>query len=31
MFKFIPADKLVELESVGLIGKIAPNGMVIVD
>jgi hypothetical protein len=31
MFKFILADKLVELESVGLIGKIAPNGMVIVD
>jgi hypothetical protein len=31
MFKFIPADKLVELESVGLIGKIAPNGMVVVD
>lgn len=31
MFKFISADKLVELESIGLMGKIAPNGMLIVD
>jgi len=31
MAKFIPADQLVEIESVGLMGKIAPNGMTIVD
>ena len=31
MAKFIPADKLVELDTVGLIGNIAPNGMVVVD
>lgn len=31
MSKFIPADKLVELEVVGLQGNIAPNGMMIID
>jgi hypothetical protein len=31
MAKFIPADKLVELETVGLQGNIAPNGMMIID
>lgn len=31
MAKFIPADKLVEIDTVGLIGNIAPNGMVVVD
>lgn len=31
MAKFIPADKLVELDVVGLQGNIAPNGMVVID
>jgi hypothetical protein len=31
MSKFIPKDKLVELETVGLVGNIAPNGMMIID
>ena len=31
MSKFIPRDKLVELETVGLVGNIAPNGMMIID
>ena len=31
MSKFIPRDKLVELEIVGLVGNIAPNGMMIID
>jgi hypothetical protein len=31
MAKFIPQDKLVELETVGLQGNIAPNGMMIID
>jgi hypothetical protein len=31
MSKFIPKDRLVELETVGLIGNIAPNGMMIID
>ena len=31
MSKFVPKDKLVELETVGLIGNIAPNGMMIID
>ena len=31
MSKFIPADKLVELATVGLQGNIAPNGMMIID
>ena len=31
MSKFVPKDKLVELETVGLQGKIAPNGMMIID
>ena len=31
MSKFIPKDKLVELEIVGLVGNIAPNGMMIID
>lgn len=31
MAKFVPADKLVEVEQVGLKGNIAPNGMLIVD
>lgn len=31
MAKFIPADRLVELDTVGLQGNIAPNGMMIID
>jgi len=31
MSKFIPKDRLVELETVGLVGNIAPNGMMIID
>ena len=31
MSKFIPKDSLVELETVGLQGNIAPNGMMIID
>ena len=31
MSKFLPKDKLVELETVGLQGNIAPNGMMIID
>jgi hypothetical protein len=31
MSKFLPADKLVELETVGLQGNIAPNGMMVID
>jgi len=31
MAKFVPKDKLVELETVGLQGNIAPNGMMIID
>ena len=31
MAKFLPKDKLVELDSVGLKGNIAPNGMMIID
>jgi len=31
MSKFIPRNKLVELETVGLMGNIAPNGMMIID
>lgn len=31
MSKYIPKDKLVELETVGLVGNIAPNGMMIID
>ena len=31
MSKFIPKDLLVELETVGLQGNIAPNGMMIID
>jgi hypothetical protein len=31
MSKYIPKDKLVELETVGLQGNIAPNGMMIID
>lgn len=31
MSKFIPKDKLVELEIVGLQGNIAPNGMMVID
>lgn len=31
MAKFISADRLVEVDTVGLIGNIAPNGMVVVD
>lgn len=31
MSKFIPKDKLVEIERVGLQGNIAPNGMMIID
>lgn len=31
MSKFIPRDKLVEIETVGLCGNIAPNGMMIID
>lgn len=31
MSKFIPKDQLVELDTVGLTGNIAPNGMMIID
>jgi hypothetical protein len=31
MVKFLPADKIVELETVGLMGNIAPNGVMIID
>jgi hypothetical protein len=31
MAKFLSKDKLVELETVGLMGNIAPNGMMIID
>jgi hypothetical protein len=31
MVKFLPADRIVELETVGLMGNIAPNGMMIID
>jgi hypothetical protein len=31
MTKFIPADKLVELDTVGLTGNIAPNGALVID
>ena len=31
MSKFIPKNKLVELDTVGLVGNIAPNGMMIID
>jgi hypothetical protein len=31
MSKFIPRDQLVEVETVGLTGNIAPNGMMIID
>jgi hypothetical protein len=31
MAKFIPEGKLVEIERVGLMGNIAPNGMMIID
>ena len=31
MSKFIPKDKLVELDVVGLQGNIAPNGMMVID
>lgn len=31
MAKFIPKDKLVQVETVGLKGNIAPNGMIVVD
>jgi len=31
MSKFIPKDQLVELETVGLQGNIAPNGMMVID
>lgn len=31
MAKFIPSDQLVEVETVGLQGNIAPNGMMIID
>lgn len=31
MSKFIPKDRLVELDTVGLVGNIAPNGMMIID
>lgn len=31
MSKFIPRDILVELETVGLMGNIAPNGMMVID
>lgn len=31
MSKFIPKDQLVEVETVGLVGNIAPNGMMIID
>lgn len=31
MAKFIPVDKLVEIDSVGLMGNIAPNGVLVID
>ena len=31
MSKYIPKDLLVELDTVGLVGNIAPNGMMIID
>lgn len=31
MSKFIPSEQLVELETVGLQGNIAPNGMMVID
>lgn len=31
MFKFVPPEKLVELDIVGLQGNIAPNGMMVID
>jgi hypothetical protein len=31
MAKFIPVDRLIELDTVGLQGNIAPNGMMIID
>jgi len=31
MSKFIPRDRLVELDIVGLMGNIAPNGMMVID
>jgi hypothetical protein len=31
MSKFVPKDKLIELDIVGLQGNIAPNGMMIID
>ena len=31
MAKFIPANKLVEVDTVGLQGNIAPNGMMVID
>lgn len=31
MSKFVPRDKLVELDVVGLMGNIAPNGMMVID
>lgn len=31
MSKYIPKNQLVELETVGLVGNIAPNGMMIID
>jgi hypothetical protein len=31
MSKFVPKDKLVELDTVGLSGNIAPNGMMVID
>lgn len=31
MAKFIPKDKLVEVETIGLKGNIAPNGMIVID
>jgi hypothetical protein len=31
LFKFLPADRLIEVDRVGIQGNIAPNGMAIVD
>ena len=31
MSKYIPKDRLIELDTVGLVGNIAPNGMMIID
>jgi len=31
MSKYIPKDRLIELDRVGLVGNIAPNGMMIID